>query len=56
MEIINENENNIIFENEQLIKSKINEIPNKTLNKLKELQNSLKKESTLKTLCKNIIY
>ena len=56
MEKINEIQNSIIYENEQLIKNKIDEIPNKTFNKLKELQNSLKKESTLKTLCKKIIY
>ena len=56
MEIINEIKNNINFQNEQLTKSKINEFPNNAFNKLKELQNSLKKESTLKNLCKKIIY
>ena len=56
MEKINEIQNSIIYENEQLTKSKINEFPNNAFNKLKELQNSLKKESTLKNLCKKIIY
>ena len=56
MEKINEIQNSIIYENEQLIKNKIDEIPNKTFNKLKELQNSLKKESALKSLCKKNIY
>ena len=53
MEKIYENNN---FEKEQLIKSEKDEIPNKIFNKLKELQNSLKKESSLKSLCKKIIY